>query len=140
MDNPSKTAFLTMGSMCGNIFSWMTKNKDIGLIKIRAFRPFPYRQLQKIVEDHNIEKLIILEKSDSLNGMLPPFSMSVASALYPLGTIFRSFVVGLGGRDVTRDEFDIAKKKMETINDMKGKVYMYLGVRETKAKIMGVDL
>lgn len=140
LDNPSKTAFLTMGSMCGNIFSWMTKNKDIGLIKIRAFRPFPYRQLQKIVEDHNIEKLIILEKSDSLNGMLPPFSMSVASALYPLGTIFRSFIVGLGGRDVTRDEFDIAKKKIETINDMKGKLYMYLGVRETKEKILGVDL
>ncbi len=140
LDNPSKTAFLTMGSMCGNIISWMTKNKDVGLIKIRAFRPFPYKQLQKIVEEHNIEKLIIFEKSDSLNGMLPPFSMSIASALYPLGTIFRSFIVGLGGRDVTRDEFDVAKKKMESINDMKGKLYMYLGVRESKEKIMGVDI
>ncbi|MFX1488805.1 MAG: hypothetical protein ACFFBI_06645 [Promethearchaeota archaeon] len=140
LDNSSKTAFLTMGSMCGNIISWMTRNKDIGLIKIRAFRPFPYEELQKIVEDHNIEKLIILEKSDSLNGLLPPFSMSVASALYPLGTLFRSFIVGLGGRDVTRDEFDIAKKKMATITDMKGRLYMYLGVRETKTKIMGVDI
>jgi len=26
------------------------------------------------------------------------------------------------------------------INDMKGKLYMYLGVRESKDKIMGVDL
>jgi pyruvate ferredoxin oxidoreductase alpha subunit len=140
LDNPSKTAFLTMGSMCGNIISWMTKNKDVGLIKIRAFRPFPHEQLQKIVEEHNLEKLIIFEKSDSLNGMLPPFSMSIASALYPLGTTFRSFIVGLGGRDVTRDEFDVAKKKMESINDMKGKLYMYLGVRESKEKIMGVDI
>ncbi|MFW9785623.1 MAG: pyruvate ferredoxin oxidoreductase [Candidatus Heimdallarchaeota archaeon] len=139
LDNSSKTAFLTMGSMCGNIISWMTKNKDIGLIKVRAYRPFPHQQLQKIVEEHNIEKLIILEKSDSLNGMLPPFSMSIASALYPLGTIFRSFIVGLGGRDVTRDEFDIAKKKMAEVSDMKGKLYSYLGVRETKEKIMGVD-
>jgi pyruvate ferredoxin oxidoreductase alpha subunit len=140
LDNPSKTAFITMGSMCGNIVSWMTKNKDIGLIKIRTYRPFPYKQLQKIVEENNIEKLIILEKSDSLNGMLPPFSMSIASALYPLGTTFRSFIVGLGGRDVTRDEFDIAKKKMKSINHMKGKLYMYLGVRESKENIMGVDL
>ncbi|MFX1325548.1 MAG: hypothetical protein ACFE8N_11370 [Promethearchaeota archaeon] len=139
LDNSSKTAFLTMGSMCGNIISWMTKNKDIGLIKVRAYRPFPHQQLQKIVEDHNIEKLIILEKSDSLNGMLPPFSMSIASALYPLGTIFRSFIVGLGGRDVTRDEFNIAKKKIAAVSDMKGKLYSYLGVRETKGKIMGVD-
>ncbi len=139
LDNSSKTAFCTMGSVCGNIISWMTKNKDIGLIKIRAFRPFPYEELRKIVEEHNIEKLILLEKSDSLNGMLPPFSMSVASALYPLGTLFRSFIVGLGGRDVTRDEFGVMKKKMEAVTDMKGQLYQYLGVRETKEKIYGVD-
>lgn len=140
LDNSSKTAFLTMGSMCGNIISWMTKNKDIGLIKIRAYRPFPYEELQRIVQEHNIEKLIILEKSDSLNGLLPPFSMTIASALYPLGTIFRSFIVGLGGRDVTRDEFNIAKKKMETVSDMKGQLYSYLGVRESKEKMLGVDM
>jgi pyruvate ferredoxin oxidoreductase alpha subunit len=139
VDNSSKTALVTMGSMCGNIISWMTKNDDIGLIKVRAFRPFPYEELQKIVKENNIEKLAILEKSDSLNGMLPPFSMSIASALYPLGTIFRSFIVGMGGRDVTRDEFDIAKKKISSVNDMKGPLYMYLGVRETKEKIFGVE-
>ncbi|MEE9214618.1 MAG: hypothetical protein V3U54_07450, partial [Thermodesulfobacteriota bacterium] len=135
LDNSSKTAFITMGSMCGNIISWMIRNKDIGLIKIRAYRPFPYEELQKIVEEHNIEKIIILEKSDSLNNLLPPFSTSVATALYPLGSLFRSFIVGLGGRDVTRDEFDIAKKKMESVSDMKGQLYMYLGVRESKTKI-----
>jgi len=138
LDNSSKTAICTMGSLSGNIISWMTRNKDIGLIKIRAFRPFPYEELRKIIREYGIEKLILLEKSDSLNGMLPPFSMSIATALYPLGTIFRSFIVGLGGRDVTRDEFDIAKKKMASITDMKGPLYMYLGVRETKEKILGV--
>ncbi|MHA1782486.1 MAG: hypothetical protein ACTSUL_03560, partial [Promethearchaeota archaeon] len=65
---------------------------------------------------------------------------SIATALYPLGTIFRTFIVGLGGRDVTRDELDVAKVKMEKVNDMKGKLYMYLGVRETKNKIHGVEL
>jgi len=65
LDNSSKTAFITMGSLSGNIISWMTKNKDVGLIKIRAFRPFPYEELRKIIEDNGIEKLIILEKSDS---------------------------------------------------------------------------
>jgi pyruvate ferredoxin oxidoreductase alpha subunit len=139
LDNSSKTAFCTMGSMCGNLISWMTKNKDIGLIKIRAYRPFPAEELQKIVQKHNIEKLILFEKSDSLNGMLPPFSTSVATALYPLGTTFRSFIVGMGGRDVTRDEFNIAKKKMASVNDMKGPLYQYLGVRETKDKLLGVE-
>ena len=140
LDNSSKTAFITMGSMCGNIISWMTKNKDIGLIKIRAYRPFPYEELQKIVQEHNIEKLIILEKSDSLNNLLPPFATSIATALYPLKTLFRCYIVGLGGRDVTRDEFAVAKKKMESVNDMKGQLYSYLGVRETKDKIYEVNI
>ena len=140
LDNSSKMAFITMGSMCGNIISWMTKNKDVGLIKIRTYRPFPYEELQKIVEDNNIEKLIILEKSDALDNLVPAFSSSIATALYPIGTLFRSFIVGLGGRDVTRDEFNVAKKKMEKITDMKGPLYSYLGVRETKNKIHEVDM
>lgn len=138
LDNSSKMAFITAGSMCGNIISWMTKNKDVGLIKLRAYRPFPYAELQEIVNRHNLEKLIILEKSDSLNNILPPFSASIATALYPLGTLFRAFIVGLGGRDVTRDEFDIAKKKMEKVSDMNGRLYEYLGVREFKDKVYGV--
>ena len=140
LNNSSKMAFITMGSMCGNIISWMTKNKDVGLIKIRTYRPFPYEELQKIVEDNNIEKLIILEKSDALDNLVPAFSSSIATALYPIGTLFRSFIVGLGGRDVTRDEFDVAKKKMEKVTDMKGSLYSYLGVRETKNKIHEVDM
>lgn len=140
LDNSSKTAFVTMGSMCGNIISWMTKNKDVGLIKIRGYRPFPTEELQKIVEEHNIEKLIILEKSDSIDNLVPYFSSSIASALYPLGTLFRSYIVGLGGRDVTRDELDLTRKKIQSVKDMKGRLYEYIGVRETKNKILGVDL
>ncbi len=135
LDNPSRTAFITMGSMCGNIISWMTKNKDVGLIKIRTYRPFPYEELQKIVQENNIEKLIILEKSDSLNNLLPPFSSSIATALYPLGTLFRTFIVGLGGRDVTRDELSVARDKMKDVRDMNGQLYMYLGARESANKL-----
>ncbi|MHA1492227.1 MAG: hypothetical protein ACTSRI_21570, partial [Promethearchaeota archaeon] len=109
-------------------------------IKMRTYRPFPYEELQKIVQEHDIEKLIILEKSDSLNNLLPPFATSIATALYPLGTLFRTFIVGLGGRDVTKDEFDVAKKKMQSVTDMKGQLYQYLGVRETKNKMHGVDI
>ncbi len=35
---------------------------------------------------------------------------------------------------------DYAKKKMEKVTDMKGPLYSYLGVRETKNKIHEVDL
>ena len=97
-------------------------------------------ELQKIIQEHDIEKLIILEKSDSLNNLLPPFSASIATALYPLGTLFRTFIVGLGGRDVTRDELDVAKNKMKHVLDMKGQLYTYLGARESVNKIHEVQM
>ena len=61
LDNPTKTAFITMGSMCGNIISYMTKHKDVGLIKIKTYRPFPTEDLQKIIQEHNIHSERYLE-------------------------------------------------------------------------------
>ena len=91
-----------------------------------------------MIETNGIEKLIVLEKDDSLNDLLPPVATSIATATYPLGTIIRAFIVGLGGRDVTKDEFTAAAKKMDKINDMKGKLYYYLGVRESKNKLEAI--
>ena len=138
LDCSSKTVFLTMGSMCGNILTWMEHNKDVGLIKLRTWRPFPAEQLRKIIEENSIEKIIILEKDDDLSGILPPVGQSVASALFGINVVLRSFIVGLGGRDVTKDEIEYAAKKMKPITDNRGKLYDYLGVRETKDKMWEV--
>ena len=138
LDNPSKTVFLTMGSMCGNILTWMQHNKDIGLLKLRAWRPFPTDQLRKLVEDNHIEKIVVLEKNDDLSNVLPPVAISVASALFGLNVILRSFIVGLGGRDVTKDEIEYAARKMKTVHDNKGRLFDYLGVRETRDKMFDV--
>lgn len=132
-----KTVFITMGSMCGNIFAWMNrKNVNTGLIKIRTWRPFPVEELQKVFDANpSIEKVIVLEKDDTLTNILPPVGAAVAQALLGRNILMRTFIVGLGGRDVTSDEFEAALKIMEPIKDMKGKLYAYLGVRETKDKI-----
>lgn len=135
LDCSSKTVFLTMGSMSGNIITWMQRNPEYGLIKIRAWRPFPVQQLRKIIEEHHIEKIIVLEKNDDLSGVLPPVANSVASALMGINVVLRSFIVGLGGRDVTKDEIEYAAHKMKSITDNNGRLYDYLGVRSTKDKM-----
>lgn len=132
-----KTAIITMGSMCGTIKQWMRKTPDIGLIKIRTYRPFPMETIRKIVEDNGIEKLIVLEKNDAPGAPAPQVTTSILPATYPLGTIVHSFVLGLGGRDVTVDELNSAKRRMEKINDMKGNLYDYIGVRKRKGVIEG---
>jgi pyruvate ferredoxin oxidoreductase alpha subunit len=127
-----------MGSMCGTLKQWMLEPKDTGLIKIRTYRPFPTEQLRKIVENNGIEKIIVLEKNDAPGAPVPQVTQSIMPALYPLGTVIHSFIVGLGGRDVTYDEFNAALKKMKTINNMKGDLYTYLGVRERRGVIENI--
>ncbi len=135
LDCSSKTVFLTMGSMSGNIITWMQTNPNYGLIKLRTWRPFPVQQLRKLIEEHHIEKIIVLEKNDDLSGVLPPVANSVASALMGINVILRSFIVGLGGRDVTKDEIEYAARKMENIHDNNGRLYDYLGVRLSTNKM-----
>ena len=121
--------------MCGNILTWMEHNKDVGLIKLRTWRPFPAQQLRKIIEENKIEKIVILEKDDDLTGILPPVGQSVASALFGMNVVLRSFIVGLGGRDVTKDEIEYAARKIKPLTNNEGRLYDYLGVRETKNKM-----
>ncbi|MHA1651889.1 MAG: pyruvate ferredoxin oxidoreductase [Candidatus Helarchaeota archaeon] len=134
IDKP-KIGIITMGSMCGTIKQWIRKNPDVALIKIRTYRPFPSKRLQEIVEKSNLERLIILEKNDTLGAPLPQVSSTIAPVLYPLGIIFHSYILGLGGRDVTSDELNAVKQNITKIKDMRGDLYTYLGVRETKGKI-----
>lgn len=124
--------------MCGTILTYMATNKDIGMIKIRSYRPFPVQELRKMVEDHHIEKVIVFEKNDDLSGLMPPVGRAIMQALFGLPVTIRSFIVGLGGRDVTKDEIAYAAKKMESVHGMTGRLYDYLGVRESKGKFWEV--
>ncbi|MHA1732254.1 MAG: hypothetical protein ACTSU5_09930 [Promethearchaeota archaeon] len=128
-------AIITMGSMCGNIVTWMRKNPGIGLIKLRTSRPFPTLELRKVIEDHGIEKVAVLEKFDAPGAPLAQLGASVLPALYPLGIPVKDFIVGYGGRDVTSDEFNLVKKKLEKLDRVPDQFYEYLGVRERANKI-----
>lgn len=132
-------AFLTMGSMCGNIASYQVKNSDIGLIKLRVWRPFPLEKLRKIVESNNIEKIAVLEKNDAPGALLPQVSQSIYSALSDMGVTIRSYIIGLGGRDVTKDELNYIKKDISKAEGNKPPLYQYVGLREKQNKIIGVD-
>ena len=125
-----KTAIITMGSMCGNIASWQKKNPDMGLIKLKVYRPFPMLELRKIVQDFGIQKIAVLEKMDAPGAPTAQVGASVLAALYPLKLPIKDFIVGLGGRDVTRDEFDLVKRKMGQLSGIPDQLYEYIGVRE----------
>lgn len=111
----AKHAIIIMGSVAGTIKHVIDSGeKDIGLVRIRAFRPFPGEELKEILK--NINSVGVFEKDVS-------FGIGGALATEVKSFITKpivSFIGGLGGRDVTIDDvklmFDkIKKKSTETI-------------------------
>ncbi|MBD3229734.1 MAG: pyruvate ferredoxin oxidoreductase [Candidatus Lokiarchaeota archaeon] len=135
----AKTAIITMGSVCGNIISWQKKNPDVGLIKLKIYRPFPLLELRKLIEDFGIEKIAVLEKFDAPGAPIAQLGASVIPAIYPLGIPIKDFIAGYGGRDVTRDEFNLIKKKMEKLTGIPDQLYQFIGVREKSDKMWSPD-
>jgi len=102
---------ITMGSVAGTVkdaideITETQKNKNtktkVGLIKLRCFRPFPDAELIKALK--NAKYIGVLEKCISL-GSEGILAGEIKRAAYgKLSSKIQSFVVGLGGRDVTRD-------------------------------------
>ncbi len=130
-----KQAIITMGSMCGTMIGWMRKNPDVGLIKIRTYRPFPNELLQKILTDNKIERVAVMEKIDAVGSPIPPVGASVMPATYAAGIPMKSFIVAQGGRDVTYDEFDLVKKKLLKLTKIEPPFYDWIGLREKADKL-----
>lgn len=74
--------------------------KKIGILKIKCFRPFPYEEIRAAVK--TVKKIAVLDKSISL-GHTGPLASDLKASLYGGKAEIKSFVVGLGGRDITRE-------------------------------------
>ena len=99
----ARKMFVAMGSVCGTIKELIDKNKEYGLIKVKCFRPFPKKELEKVVRD---KELIIIDKNISFGN-----EGALAIELKTISNRVKGVIVGLGGRDITIDGLKkIAKK------------------------------
>ena len=103
----AKKGIIAMGSVCGTIRTVIDETEDVGLIKIRSFRPFPIKELQNLCK--GIKEIKVLDKdiSPGSNGAL---YTEVRDALYNSKINIKSFIVGLGGKDVTKSHIRKALK------------------------------
>jgi pyruvate ferredoxin oxidoreductase alpha subunit len=106
----ARTLLLTMGSFSETAMTAVDKmrgeGKDVGLIRLRLWRPFPFEELRQAVKD--AETLIVLDRALSFGGPGGPVCSEVKAALY--GQAKRpkvvGFVAGIGGRDISPDDFE----------------------------------
>lgn len=103
-----------------------------GLVKLRAFRPLPYKELSQGLK--HLKALAIMDKADSINGMSGPMYTEIVAGLAKENVTLptSNYIYGLGGRDVTTCDIEkVFNDLMYVIKDSKkeNNTY-YLGVRD----------
>jgi len=116
--------FVAMGSLCSTIRvivdQLRAQGEKVGLLKIRAYRPFPVDAINEVVK--NCEKLAVIDKN---------FSFGIGGALYAdmkvkIDKETYGFIVGLGGRDITPDTIlEAYEKTKEPENEV-----TWIGLKE----------
>lgn len=103
------------------------KNKKVGLIKPKLFRPFPYKEIALALSKAKV--VAVLDRSESF-GANPPLFSEIKNAVCDLKRkpALQSCVFGLGGRDLGPEEIvnlceGILASKIE-------KGIKYLGLRD----------
>lgn len=108
-----------------------TTGKKAGLVKIRVFRPFPEEELSEILK--NRKAIAVLDRSEMFSATGGPLGTEVRAALFrakaPVEVV--NYFYGLGGRDITVEDFEQVYDRLEeiarthVIEDM----YEYIGLR-----------
>jgi pyruvate ferredoxin oxidoreductase alpha subunit len=103
----AERVIVAMGSVCGTakevIDELRSKNKKVGLLKITSYRPFPAQRIYEALK--NVPKVAVIDRALSL-GSYTPLSAEIKAIFFgktKKPKAISSFVVGLGGRDITKD-------------------------------------
>jgi len=105
----AETLLVTMGSLSETAMTAVdhmrAKGKDVGLVRIRLFRPFPFEEFLAAVE--GAKQIAVMDRALCLNGAGGPLAIEVKAALYdePERPYIWNYVAGLAGRDVTIENF-----------------------------------
>jgi pyruvate ferredoxin oxidoreductase alpha subunit len=102
----AERVIIAMGSVCGTIKDVIdelrAKGKKVGLLKIVSFRPFPAQAIYEALK--NVPKVAVVDRAVSL-GSYAPIAADVKSTFFgkkKAPKVISSFIVGLGGRDITK--------------------------------------
>jgi pyruvate ferredoxin oxidoreductase alpha subunit len=118
----AKTALVGMGSVVGTsreaVDEMRVKGDEVGLLKVRAFRPFPKEAIYDALRD--ADTIVVMEKAISLGfgGILLNEIKAVFQGKDKQPRIC-GVIVGLGGRDIPVKSIIEAVKKaeLETVED-----------------------
>jgi pyruvate ferredoxin oxidoreductase alpha subunit len=115
--NDKDTVIIAMGSVCGTIKEVVDKRKDVGLVRIKCFRPFPKEELIKALKGK--KTIIVLEKAIAYGLGSGPLFPEIRDILYPFTekSKFIGVIAGLGGVDIRISQINNVIDKSKQIKD-----------------------
>jgi len=103
----AERVIVAMGSVCGTIKEVVDelrkKGKKVGLLKITSLRPFPVNQIYEALK--NVPKVAVIDRALSM-GSFAPLASEIKAVFFgkpKKPKAISSFIVGLGGRDITKE-------------------------------------
>ena len=136
MMEDAEEALIIIGSSAGTaketIAALRAEGKKVGLVKIRAFRPFPGKEIVEAIK--NCKAVAVMDKDDSFNGHCGPMYAEVCAAMIANGITAPKtidIIYGLGGRDVKVESIKKVYAMLDEIiaTGELGETYRYLEVR-----------
>ncbi len=124
----AEQVIVAMGSIVGTIKETVdelrAEGKKVGVLKIITYRPFPVDAIYEALKD--VREVAVLEKAVSM-GYAGPLYADLKSAISCKSKINKisGFVIGLGGRDITKDSIR--------------QVYSLLSGEEVRCEFIGLD-
>ena len=107
------------------------EGKKVGIIRPRLWRPYPFEDMRKAVK--GAKAVAVVDRSLSFGGQGGPIASELRSCLYPLAEkpAVAGFIAGLGGRDITIEDFYTIVAEAEKVLDTGyTDEYKMIGVRE----------
>jgi pyruvate ferredoxin oxidoreductase alpha subunit len=132
----SDTVFIALGSINENIKTAIDELKDdrkeLGLVELRLFRPFPEEELLAALEGK--KNVAVIERAMPGGASYGPLFNEVSAIVHRHGLDIKleNYILGLGGRDVVPDQF---KEIFEHFGSPRSKTeknemnYQVIGVR-----------
>jgi pyruvate ferredoxin oxidoreductase alpha subunit len=105
----AEVLLLTMGALGETAMEVVDERREkgqkVGLVRLRLWRPFPFRDLYAAVGKAPV--LGVMDRAISFGGPVGPVASEIKSAFYKRESCpeIVEFVAGLGGRDVPVSDF-----------------------------------
>ncbi|WP_018248326.1 transketolase C-terminal domain-containing protein [Orenia marismortui] len=132
----AEIATIALGSTAGTAKAAVDNLREqgikAGLLKIRLFRPFPAREIAKVLKD--LKAVAVLDRAETFSTTGGPLFADIRSALYDAKADVEAinYIYGLGGRDTKVEDIEYMYHTLKDIvetGEVKDRVNYY-GVRE----------